>query len=176
MLALRRSLSFILLMLLTVQWAKAQDSTRVQDKDAAPKSKFDKFNEKGENLFKYIPVPLYSKTKEAGDIFGLAKFNLFDLKKSDTISQASKFSEVVTFSTLGRVNVSISNDLIFSQNKYMILTYFNYLKQPEYILGIGNDVSIDNAEQIEFERWKFSTTFIRKSIGEHGYAGISLEL
>ena len=121
-------------------------------------SKFDRFNAKMEHFFKVFPVPIVTYSTEAGSTFGLAKFNLFHPSKKDTISKPSKISEVATFSTKGRVNVSISNDLILKENKFMILSFFNYRKQPEYVLGIGNDVSIDNVEQVTVDRIRFYTS------------------
>src|SRR6188474_778627 len=85
-------------------------------------------SQKMENIFKYVPAPILTYSSEAGNTFGLAKFNLFRLSKSDTLSRPSKIAEVVTVSTKGRVNVSISNDLIFNADKYMILSYFNFKK------------------------------------------------
>src|SRR5450432_2241348 len=96
-------------------------------------SGFDKFNKKAEGLFKILPVPIYSYSPEAGNIFGLAKFNVINLSKKDTISKASKLSGVFTTSTLGRVNASIATQLVFNENKYVIISYVNYKKQPEYI-------------------------------------------
>src|SRR6188472_4638622 len=69
-------------------------------------SKFDKFNVKMERAFKILPAPIITYSTEAGNTFGLAKFNVFNLSKKDTISRPSKLSEVVTFSTKGRINVS----------------------------------------------------------------------
>ncbi|SHH25276.1 Surface antigen [Chryseolinea serpens] len=153
------------------QTAAAQTTTPPQD----TVSSFDKFNRKAEALFKIIPVPIITYSSEAGNIFGLAKFNLFHPSKKDTISRPSKLSEVVSFSTKGRVNVSVSNDLILHENKYMILSYFNYKKQPEYLLGIGNDVSLDNAEQVTINRIKFfSTAMVR--VKKFVYAGIALDV
>lgn len=153
------------------QPAAAQTDTAPQD----TLSKFDKFNKKAEALFKIIPVPIITYSSEAGNIFGLAKFNLFHLSKKDTLSRPSKLSEVVSYSTKGRVNVSISNDLIFHADKYMILSYFNYKKQPEYLLGIGNDVSLDNAEQVTIDRIKFfSTAMVR--VKKYMYAGFALDV
>ena len=86
--------------------------------EAEEPSKFDQFNKKAEKLFKIIPVPLYSYSTEAGHIIGLAKFNLIDLDKRDTISQPSRIAEVVSFSTEGRVNMSVSTDFIWNENKY----------------------------------------------------------
>jgi outer membrane protein assembly factor BamA len=131
------------------------DSTAVKKDSSA----FDSFNAKMEHLFKIIPVPIYSHSVEAGDVFGLAKFNLLKLSVNDTISSPSKLSEVVTFSTLGRINISVSTDLIWHEDKYMLLGYINYRLQPEYILGIGNDVSIDDVEEIEVTRFKFVNYF-----------------
>ena len=138
-------------------------------------SKFDVFNKKAEHLFKVMPVPLYSYSTEAGHIFGVAKFNLIKLSKYDTISQPSKISEVFTISTEGRINVSVSTDFVWGSNKYMFLGYINYKKQPEYILGIGNDVSIDDIEQISFTRFKFVNHGLIRII-ENLYIGIGLDI
>ena len=132
-------------------------------------------SQKMERLFVYIPAPIITYSTEAGNTFGLAKFNLFRLNKKDTLSRPSKISEVVTVSTKGRVNVSISNDLIFSADKYMILSYFNFKKTPEYMLGIGNDVSVDDVEQVTIDRVKFYTTAMRK-VFKDTYAGVSFDV
>jgi outer membrane protein assembly factor BamA len=58
----------------------------------------------------------------------------------------------------------------------MILSYINYKKQPEYFFGIGNDVSVDNLEEIEFDRWKFVTAAMRR-VGEgYSYVGFALDI
>src|SRR5215203_7220848 len=78
---------------------------QAQEKDTTKmESDFDSFNKKMERLFVYMPVPVYSRSSEAGDIFGLAKYNLFRLSKKDTMSGPSKASGVGTVSTKGRVN------------------------------------------------------------------------
>ncbi|RYY10989.1 MAG: hypothetical protein EOO04_36010 [Chitinophagaceae bacterium] len=66
---------------------------------AKPPTKFDQFNKKMEHLFKILPAPIISYSPEAGNIFGLAKNNIIELSKKDTISKPSKLSEVITFST-----------------------------------------------------------------------------
>jgi len=138
-------------------------------------SKFDKTNQKMEALFKVIPVPIFSYTTEAGYIFGLAKFNMIDLDKRDTVSSASKISEVATFSTEGQVNISVSTELAWNKDKYLVMGYINYKQQPEYILGIGNDVSIDNAEKITLTRLKFVNYGLVQVI-ENLYVGIGVDL
>jgi hypothetical protein len=153
--------------------AIAQSDTTTAGKDTA--SKFDNFNSKAERLFKILPVPLYSYSTEAGNTFGLAKFNLFNLSKKDTISKPSKLSEVVTFSSKGRVNASVTTELVFHENKYVVLSYFNYKKQPEYIFGIGNDVKREDVEQVQYERIKFFTTALMQ-VKKDFYVGVPLDI
>jgi hypothetical protein len=141
-----------LLVLLSSQPLLAtQDSTSVKTDTIA---KGPTMNDKMEALFKIIPVPLYSYSTEAGHTFGLAKYNLINLSKLDTISKPSRISELVSFSTLGRINVALSTDLNWHQGKYMVLGFFNYNQRPEYILGIGNDVTLEGLEQISVTRFK----------------------
>jgi hypothetical protein len=144
-------------------------------KPATDSSKFDKFNAKAEHLFKILPVPIYSYSTEAGNIFGLAKFNLFRLSKKDTISNPSKLSGVVTFSTEGRINASVATELVLKEKKYIILSYINYKKTPEFLFGIGNDVSRDNMEEVSTERIKFLATPLIRVYKEF-YAGIIIDI
>ena len=138
-------------------------------------SKFDSMNAKMERLFKIIPVPIYSYSTEAGHTFGLAKFNLVDLDLRDTVSAPSKISEVATFSTEGRINVSVSTDLNWHKGRYMVMGYINYKKQPEYMLGIGNDVSIDDVEEVSTTRLKFVNYFLMQVV-KNLYLGIGVDL
>jgi outer membrane protein assembly factor BamA len=138
-------------------------------------SKFDATNAKMERLFKIIPVPLYSYSTEAGHTFGLAKFNLIDLSKLDSISPASRISEVATFSTEGRINISVSTDLNWHQGKYMVMGFINFKQQPEYMLGIGNDVSIENVEQVSTTRLKFVNYGLIQVVKDL-YLGIGVDL
>ena len=158
---------------LSIITALAQSDTTTQKSDST--SKFDSFNKKAEKFFKVCPVPLISYSTDAGQVFGLAKFNTFHTSKKDTISRPSKISEVFTISTKGRINASVSNDLIFKEDKYMFLSYFNFKKQPEYILGIGNEVSRDDVEQVTTNRIKFATTALRR-VKKYFYAGIGLDI
>ena len=147
----------------------------VSDSSTHRQSGFDKFNQKAEAFFKWAPVPIITYSTEAGNTFGLAKFNLFHPSKKDSVSKPSKLSEVFTVSTKGRINFSVSNDLILKENKYMILSYFNYKKTPEYLLGIGNDVSIEDVEEVTVNRVKFATAAMRR-VKENYYVGLSLDL
>jgi outer membrane protein assembly factor BamA len=145
-----------------------KDSLQTAKKDSL--SGFDRFNKKAEALFKILPVPIYSYSPEAGNIFGLAKFNVLDLSKKDTISKASKLSEVFTASTLGRINASISTELVFDENRYVMISYVNYKKEPEYIWDIGNTITKEPQQDV-IERFVFAGTALRQVKGEF-YLGI----
>lgn len=125
-------------------------------KDPGEKS----FGQKAENFFKYCPVPLFSYSQEAGTVFGLAKFNLFRLSKKDTISKPSLVSGVFTASTLGRINFSLVDQLVFKQNQWVVLSYINYKKTPQYFFGIGNDITREDMEDVTTNRIKFVTTVL----------------
>jgi hypothetical protein len=168
---IQKKILVVLLLLCTCSAYAQSDTTATKDSASG----FDNFNSKAEHLFKILPVPLYSYSTEAGNTFGLAKFNLFDLSKKDTVSKPSKISEVVTFSSEGRVNASISTELVFHENKYVILSYFNYKKQPEYIFGIGNDVKREDVEQVQYERIKFFTTALMQ-VKKDFYVGVPLDV
>jgi len=135
------------------------------------------FNQKMEKLFRVIPVPLFSYSSDAGNIFGLAKFNLFQLSKKDTISKPSKVSGVFTMSTKGRVNFSLSTELVFKANKYILISFINYKKTPEFIFGIGNDVSRDDMEEVTTDRFKWvATGLMRVGSSESFYAGLGIDI
>jgi len=137
-------------------------------------SGFDRFNAKAERLFKILPVPIYSYSPEAGNIYGLAKFNVINLSKKDTISKASKLSGVFTTSTLGRINASIATQLVFDENKYVIISYVNYKKEPEYIWDIGNTIT-DDPEQDIVNRFVFAGTALRL-VAKDFYVGVPFEV
>jgi hypothetical protein len=135
-------------------------------------SKFDQFNKKAEHLFKILPVPIYSYNNLAGNIVGLAKFNVLSLSKKDTISKPSKLSEVATISSNDNINVSVAANLVFNKDKDIIITFVNFKQQPEYIFGIGNNVTKENAEPISSTRILFAATWL-KEVLKHFYAGIA---
>ena len=171
---------YICLLVFSAQQLTAQ-STPENLKDTASKpakkndsTGFDRFNQKAEHLFKILPVPIYSYSPEAGNIYGLAKFNVINLSKKDTISKPSKLSGVFTASTLGRINASIATQLVFDENKYVIISYVNYKKEPEYIWDIGNTIT-KNPEQDIVNRFVFAGTALRQVKGAF-YIGIPFDV
>jgi hypothetical protein len=141
----------------------------------AKESKFDSMNKKMEALFKIIPAPIFSHSAEAGNVFGLAKFNVITLSKFDKVSANSYITEMVTFSTLGQININGATELNWHEGKYMVMGSFNYKRQPEYILGIGNDVKLKDIELIEITRFKvINYGFIE--LAKDLYVGLGINL
>jgi hypothetical protein len=123
-------------------------------------SKFARMNKKAEKLFKIIPVPIVSYSTETGSVFGLAKYNVFDLVKGDTISTPTSLSELISFSTEGQFKVVVASNMYVKQDKINLKGGIEYVQFPEYILGVGNDVSRDDVEQIKTTRFAFSNAFL----------------
>lgn len=165
------SLTLLLIINMSIICFGQEKETSVSD----TLSKLERTNKKLEGLFQIIPVPLYSYSVEAGHTFGLAKFNLIDLSRVDSVSQASRISEVATVSTKGRINISVSTDLNWHQDKYMVFGYFNYKRQPEYMVGIGNDFNREDLEKISFDRFKFVNYGLIQAV-KHLYIGVGLDV
>jgi hypothetical protein len=183
-----KSIFLLIVLIATMPWsAFAQNKRSQKHKTAPPKTDkndqplikemvetFDNVNEKAEKLFRILPVPFYSYTSDAGNIFGLAKFNLFHPSARDR-SKPSRLSELVTISSKGRINVFISNELLLQDNRYMILSSFNYRSQPEYMQGIGNNVLNNKKEQVIIDRVRFTSTPLRR-FHNNLYAGMSVDV
>ncbi len=169
----KKIVAYCILFIFSINGIIAQTDPPKESEDSL--SKFDKFNKKAEALFKIIPVPIVSYSTEAGNVLGLAKFNAFHPVKKDTISKPSKISELVSFSSKGRINAVVANDLILKENKYMIISFFSYREVPEYIFGIGNDVSIDDVEEISTQQIRFKTNPMIR-VHENVYVGGILDI
>ncbi|MBT1686214.1 BamA/TamA family outer membrane protein [Dawidia soli] len=186
-----KGIFLIVFLMATVPWrAVAQNKDSQKDKTSSSKTdkkasndqpliqevteKFDDVNEKAEKLFRILPVPFYSYSSDAGNIFGLAKFNLFQ-PSADDRSKPSRLSELVTISSKGRINVFITNELLLRENRYMILSAFNYRRQPEYLQGIGNDVLDNTKEQVTIDRVRLTSTPLRR-VHNNLYAGLSVDI
>ena len=139
-------------------------------------SKFQRMNKKAEKLFKIIPVPIVSYSTETGSVFGLAKYNVFRLVKGDSLSSPSSFSELISISTLGQFKVVVASNIYIKQNNINIKGGIEYVQFPEYILGIGNDVSRDDVEEVKTTRFGFSNAFLWGFNEENTlYAGVFQE-
>ncbi len=136
--------------------------------------KFDNFNDKAENVFKIIPVPFYRHSTEAGHTFGLAKYNVFNLSKKDSLSSPSRLSGVVSYSTTKRIKITLGGEMLFNKNNYIINGFFNYIRAPELIAGIGNFPTEAMEEQISTDHIKFAGSAKRRIV-PFLYAGVEYD-
>ena len=153
-------------------------NTNIEVDSVAPKklSKFAQFNKKAEALFKVLPFPMVSYSTETGTVFGLAKYNLVNLVKGDTISSASSFSELVSISTEGQFKIVLGSSLYLDQNKLLLQGGIQYVEYPEYIFGIGNEVYRENAERIKTKRIVFTNKVLYAlNKSKNLYGGITQE-
>ncbi len=145
---------------------QAQQTTTIQKDSIAADtlSKFDKFNKKAEELFRVLPFPMITYSTETGVVFGLVKYNMVQLVKGDTISSASSFSELISISTEGQFKVVLGATLYLGEDRFILRGGANYITFPEYIWGVGNEVSRDDVERISTNSFAFSNTFMYSPI------------
>ena len=84
-------------------------------------------------MFRILPVPVSSYSKETGAVLGLAKYNLVSLIKNDTVSAAAKFSELVSFSSEGQFKIVFGSNIYlykisFMAGFFMAIVYIDVLK------------------------------------------------
>jgi len=136
-------------------------------------SKMARMNKKMEELFVYIPVPIISYAQETGNNFGLAKFNMIDFYKDDTITSPSKFSALATFSSLGNIKVILGWQIYLRNDEYLTSGILGYRFFPEYIAGIGNRpfnderTNQDTIEQITNTAFIVAVSFAKQVIKDN---------
>ncbi len=135
------------------------DSSNV-DNSTDTLSKMERMMVKGENLFKILPVPIFAYTSETGLVMGLAKYNLIDMVKSDSISDASSFSELATISTEGQYKFVFSSNILLKENKINLIGQVAFINFPYFFLGVGNDPSKNDVESITTQSFEFKNTFL----------------
>ncbi|ESU22275.1 hypothetical protein FEDK69T_22570 [Flavobacterium enshiense DK69] len=176
---LKKSVSlflFVFFSILTSSTLLAQEENKIKNDSITNKASNDTIpkpksrSEKMEQFFKKYPAPMYSYSQEGGHLFGLAKYNLFKIY-ADTITSLSKISGTAYVTTNGRYNFYISSEIIFRENRYILLNSFNYKRTPEFILGIGNDVKVEDAEEISVDLIKGTAYFMTKVASKTYFGG-----
>lgn len=150
---------------------EAQALESVVTPDSA--SKMARINDKLEDLFVYIPVPIISYSQETGNTIGLAKFNMVDFYKEDTITTPAKFSALATFSSLGNIKVILGWQVYFRHDEYLTSGLLGYRFFPEFIAGIGNRpfnderTNQDTIEQITNKAFLIDLAFAKQVIQDN---------
>ncbi len=180
-----KTLLSILLLVLFYQTSIAQVKKEKQDvekekveADAAnsqQKTMLDKFKEVNDKVYKVmtkIPAPIVSYSTETDWLFGLAKFNAFNLVKADTISKASSVGGTVGASLSGQVFLHLGSKLYWDTNKNNANIGFSLERFPRAFWGVGNDINKDTSilvtksfinVNLEYKRMFWKNIFIGPS-------------
>ena len=131
-----------------------------------------RINDKVYRVMQYSPAPIISYSTETSWVFGLAKFNAFDLNKKDTISKPSSVSEVVGFSFEGQMYLDVSANFHWNENKNIGEFTFALEKFPRQFWGVGNEINQDTSALVTKSFLKLSPTF-KRMVLPNFYIGIN---
>jgi len=141
------------------------------------KQKADNFNAFMEKAIVYIPVPIFSISKETGMLFGLTKFNDFKIGISGAdddsiITQPSTASALIYFTEKKQFKINIESDLMFDNNVHNLKSRVTFSSFPLLFYGVGNDTKIEDATTVLFETVEFAGSY-RHQIKNKTFAGFS---
>ena len=154
----------------------SQTDSTIND-ESSFKAKADSFNAFMENAIIYIPVPIFSISKETGMLFGLTKFNDFRIGvspngKDTVITQPSTVSGLIYLTEKHQFKINVQSDLMMKQNKHNIKSRITYFSFPLLYYGIGNDTEKKNASTVLFENVEFAGSY-RYQLKNNFFAGLS---
>ena len=165
------SVSAIVLSVLLIAFMVFPSQLSAQDKvdndTIKEQSTFDKFNAAAMKVFKYVPYPMVTYANETGTVFGLVKYDLIRLVKSDTVSTPSSFSEMLSVSSRGQFKVVLGTQQFYLQNRVIFKSEVQYVDYPDFILGVGNDVDRNNVEKVVTKRVVFNNGLLFAVDKEH---------
>ncbi|PIB33975.1 hypothetical protein BFP72_00270 [Reichenbachiella sp. 5M10] len=141
-------IAFVLLNVSTLVWAQKPVEVSKDTVPGVKTTKFEVLNHKAEVLFQYMPFPILSYSQETGQVFGLVKYNMINLVKSDTVSAASNFSALVSASTEGQFKFVINSKTYLKQDRIVTQSEASYINFPQNVRGIGNDVMTDDPTEV----------------------------
>jgi hypothetical protein len=81
---------------------------------------------------------------------------------------------VFTASTWAGLTHPLPRSWSLDEDRYVIISYVNYRKEPEYIWDIGNTIT-ENPEQDIVERFVFAGTALRQ-VKKNFYLGIPFDV
>jgi len=138
--------------------------------------KANRFNKKMEHLIKVFPVPIFSISPETGMMFGLSKFNDFnigDTAANNTIkTQPSTVTGLIYYTQKQQFKFNAETDLMFHQNKQNLKARITYLNFPLLFFGIGDFTKKEDAANVLFENVEIVGSFSWE-VGKKAFIGPS---
>jgi len=96
-------------------------------------SKLNKINASLEWYMKYFPIPFLSYSNETNWLFGISKFNAFQMSRGDekdTITQPSSINAFGYFTFNNQYKAAVESNLMLNKNKALWETTIAYTKYP----------------------------------------------
>ena len=158
--------AFIIALFVNMSGAFAQnlpDSTSANSdsnatKERTFKQKADSFNVFMERVIQLFPVPIFSISKETGMLFGLTKFNDFNVgskESTDSLAQPSTFTGLIYYTQKEQFKVNFETDIMFRENSKNVKGRITFLNFPLLFYGVGNETVKADAATVLYESFEF---------------------
>lgn len=155
---------------------EAQPPQEQEADSTSLKAKADKFNKKMERLIQLFPVPIASYAEETGVLYGLTKFNDFnigDTNATDTFkTQPSTVTALIYYTQKKQFKFNIETDLMFHHNKQNLKARMTYLNFPLLFYGVGDHTKKEDAANVLYENVEIVGSFSQQII-KNGFVGAS---
>lgn len=145
--------------LLNTDWSGSSDDTDT----SKTMGKLYDINEFMEWFVTYFPVPFGSYSRETSLLFGLTKYNAFNLRKGDTtdhVTQPSSISFFTYYTLNTQYKLVLSSNIMFNKNRYLWKTDVAYTHYPLEYYGIGNNTELEDQTNLNTTNFQFSTFFL----------------
>jgi len=155
---LRLRLIKLLLFIAFIVFSTSVYSQQLQDTNSVKRSTFEKINDKMEWIVKWFPLPIVSYNTETNWLFGLTKFNSFELGNyptGDSLLHLSTVTGLAYYTLNNQYKFVVNSDLFFGNSGWRDFTQFIILSFPSFYYGIGNDTKIDDKCLVTFQQKEF---------------------
>lgn len=155
-------ITFLLIKSIQLQAADIEDSTRI-------------LNSKIVRFFtspKYIISPFVFYMPETNLVIGagIKRFYHFD-ENGDSLTRISNITGSFQYSLNGQYLVQGQYQIFSNHENYYSIGYFGYTRFPIMFYGIGNNIDMNNGENVAFDYAIFDNLTYRK-ISKNGFMGL----
>ncbi len=131
-----------------------------------------RYNDMVYKIMVKTPAPIITYSTETNWVFGLAKFNAFQLSKKDSLSRASSVGESVGFSMYGQMFLGVGSKFYWDESNNIAEATVRLEKFPRQFWGVGNEINPDSSALVT--KSYFSTDLkYRRMVFENIYVGAS---
>ena len=174
-------ISVLITVAISGSWANITiESNRIQTDSVLTekktfKQKADSFNLFMERVIQLFPVPIFSISKETGMLFGLTKFNDFNMgstESQDSIAQPSTFTGLIYYTQKKQFKINFETDIMFRENSKNVKGRITFLNFPLLFYGVGNETIKADAVTVLYETFEFVGSYSHR-VKPNFFAGIT---